>query len=777
MAEIKLPSSPTLTGLRVVDASRDLAGQVATHLLAEAGADVVRVQPGDGSVMAELHPHGAATWDRSKTLVDLHLDAVAERRQLHPLLEHADVFVHTWSSAEATALGLGDEDLRRALPGLIIGSAPGYPPGHPDEDKGASELLVNARLGLLDEQQGFRDGPIFIRYPYASWGAAYLLTGGLLVKVLSSDRQGGGGGTVHTSLLQGALVHAALYWQRSEPSTWTDEHTLPKLDGQSFLSIFECADGRWLQLVGAFTKTEAVAEQLAKLGRDEMAGTRVTTTSRDDWVEVFKTLGSAEWLEKLGREDIACMPILEPGEVFGQEQARANGYAVEVEDEVHGTAVQVGYPISMDRPARLGLTPRPARDVESVIAGWSPREERAEAKPVELAPENSARPLAGVRVLDFGAFVAGPMASQCLADLGADVIKVEPLAGERGRDINQFAACQRGKRALALDLRHPDAAKVRERLLGQADVVVHNLRATAAKKLGLDPRTIHAVNPDAVVVSISGYGTDGPWRDLPAYDPTALAVSGAEYMLAGEGNRPAWLRNSAMDVQTGLMGFIAAVLGLLERKRSGRGVALSTSLLATAAMTSSETMLVDGQPLPLPEADQAQTGIDWWHRIYPTADGWIAVDASDGDSRGRLLSGLSVSSPVEVAARMAELDTHAVVSRLEASGVPVEIVARQAGEAFLERELGRAGGLADRLTDTRHGVIEIPAGFWNADGVVGVRAAGHLPAVGEHSREILAGLGFVLDDVDRLVLDGVVRQADDLPTSVSGDRPTIAARG
>lgn len=743
---------PILAGLRVLDLSTGLAGAVATNLLAELGADVVKVVGTAEDPAATLHPHGHQVWNRSKEVVELDL-AGPERERLTPLLAHADVVVHSWTTAEAAALDLPAATLVDRHPRLVVAGVTAYPPGHPDEETNSSELLVLARLGALDEQQGLRDGPIYLRYPFASWGAAYLLAGGIVAQLLERRRTGRGT-VLHTSLLQGALVPAALYWQRAEdPPQWMLDHTLPKLDAPPFHAVFECADGRWIQLVGGFTKTEVVARQLAAVGREDLVGTRVTADTRQDWEPVFRTLTADEWLAGLWAEDTACMPVLQPGEVLGIEQSRANGYVAELDDPELGRHIQAGHPIaSTPPPAPRGARPTPA-DLDAVEARWAlvarpPSSDTGE-------PPTGDGPLAGVRVLDFGAYVAGPLGAQCLADFGADVIKVEPLTGEKARRINQYTGCQRGKRSLALDLRHPQAAEVRERLLASADVVLHNVRPAAAKKLGIDDETVHRINPRAVVVTVTGYGPEGAWGSLPAFDPTALALSGVEHLIAGPGQRPIWLRNSSMDAQTGLVAFVAALLGLEQRERTGRGTSLATSLLGVAVMASSETVVVDGKPLPIAEVDPAQLGVAWWHRLYRTADGWVAVDATADSARGALAA-LSPDGPDALEQHLEQQTTADALAALAAAHVPATQVAIDARDAFFDEELGRGSGLVARMASTPFGWMETPGGYWSrGDGSV-VREAEGLAGIGEHTAEVLRDLGYGDDDVARLAEEGVV---------------------
>src|SRR5579862_5879284 len=158
-----------LAGTRVVDCSEGLAGPVATLLLAEAGADVIKVEPPGGDhARAGL---GFLTWNRSKRSVVLDLERPEDRGRLDDLLGGADVFVHGFTPSRAVALGLDDATLGARHPHLVTSAIRAWPAGHPSAEGPSDDLLVSARLGLCDEQLGHRPGPIFLRFPFGSWCA------------------------------------------------------------------------------------------------------------------------------------------------------------------------------------------------------------------------------------------------------------------------------------------------------------------------------------------------------------------------------------------------------------------------------------------------------------------------------------------------------------------------------------------------------------------------------------------------------------------------------
>ncbi|MFI5053714.1 MAG: CoA transferase, partial [Acidimicrobiia bacterium] len=229
-----------LQGVRVLDLCEDIAGPVATLLLAEAGADVVKVEPPSGSP-GRSHP-GFRTWNRSKRSVVLDLDDETDRARFGDLLATTDVLVHQFGPTRAAELGLDDASLSGAYPDLITSSVLSWPANHVSADLPVDELLAAARFGLCDEQQGYRDGPILVRAPVGSWCAAYLAATGILARLIARGRTGRAG-PAHTSLVQGMMAPMTMHWSRAETPSPVMALGMPK---GTPAALFECGDGVWV---------------------------------------------------------------------------------------------------------------------------------------------------------------------------------------------------------------------------------------------------------------------------------------------------------------------------------------------------------------------------------------------------------------------------------------------------------------------------------------------------------------------------------------------------
>ena len=189
-------------------------------------------------------------------------------------------------------------------------------------------------------------------------------------------------------------------------------------------------------------------------------------------------------------------------------------------------------------------------------------------------------PLAGIKVADFSALIPGPFTTAILADLGADVVKVEPPRGDSGRSLLPavFHAVNRNKRSIALDLKHPDAKSVIARLARWTDIVIESNRPGVTERLGIDYASLSALNPGLIYCSLSGFGQNGPGRAKPGHDIGYVGASGGLSYPGSWLGRPARSSIPIADMQGGSFGTIAILAALHERNRSGKGAELDLSL-------------------------------------------------------------------------------------------------------------------------------------------------------------------------------------------------------
>jgi crotonobetainyl-CoA:carnitine CoA-transferase CaiB-like acyl-CoA transferase len=747
-----------LDGIRVVDLSDGIAGPVATLLLAETGADVVMVEPPEGAASRSMP--GFRTWNRSKRSVVLDVDSDDGRAALDALLAAADGVVHNFGPARARALALDDEALARTHPHLIACSVLSWPANHVDADRPVDELLAAARLGILDEQYGYRDGPVFLRVPIGNWGAVWNAAAGIVARLLVRERTGRAG-PAHTSLVQGALVPMAMHWRQCEKASPSLEWGMPKTN--TMATLFECADGVWIHHMGRTEQSPLMDEVIEEIGAPEMVSAEQTGTlrpgyAREVYVEAFLRRPSKDWLEDFWAHDVPVQPAVPIGEIFGDEQARVNEYVLELDDPVAGHITVAGLPLTITPPQQVrGPAPDLGAHTDEVLAEWQPRPHPADNTNNATTGAAQRWPLEGVKVLDLGNFLAGPFGPMQLADLGADVIKLESAAGDPMRHVEwSFVGCQRGKRSIAIDLKSPDARPALEALVKWADVVHHNLRMPAAQRLGLDYESVRAMNPDVIYCHTSSYGPAGPRADWPGYDQLFQSSCGWEVAGAGEGNPPMWHRLGFCDHLCAMASVVGTLLALYHRDRTGDAQRIAASLLGSGVLTNSETYVdADGQLMPVPTLDHEQCGIAPGYRIVPVADGWVAIAARDDAQLASLCTVAGVDDAGAAAAALRDRQVDDVVDALTTAGVPAERVREQQKDAFFSSPDNRAARLVAEYDHPLYGAMAQPGAFW-AFGDLDVRLDKAPPALGEHSVEILEEVGFSREEIERLLSAGVV---------------------
>ena len=251
--------------------------------------------------------------------------------------------------------------------------------------------------------------------------------------------------------------------------------------------------------------------------------------------------------------------------------------------------------------------------------------------------------LEGVTLIDFGQYLAGPFGPMILGDLGADVIKVEPVTGDGMRMATKpFFGCQRGKRDIALNIKTDQGLEIAQKLIAKADVVHHNMTRGVATKLGIDYAACRAIRPDIVYCNTYAYGLAEPLGKFGGLDPLYQAAAGLEYEAGAthEGNAPLYYRFGMCDASNALLSIVGVLLALFHRQRTGEGQELWTSLLDGGVIFSSDVFLADGKPWDRPRLDRDLTGLSALYRLYRTQDDdWIMI-AAIKDSEWEALCGV-----------------------------------------------------------------------------------------------------------------------------------------
>jgi crotonobetainyl-CoA:carnitine CoA-transferase CaiB-like acyl-CoA transferase len=787
--ETPAPSGP-LSGLRVLDCSHGTAGPRVTAVLADYGAEVVWVERPGGDVLRRREPAAVSVLGRGKRSVTVDLADVAERRILLEQMPRFDVFVESWRPGKAAELELGYETLAASNPALIYCSISGFGQSGSLRDVPGFEPLVHALAGTMAEQAGHRDGPIFQGLPFASIGAGYLGAIGVLA-ALYRRQEDGRGRWVETSLLDGALAYHNMLWGESDASVARGTAQLSLRQGTSGTRLitrtFECSDGQYLGVhtgaVGAFgrlMKVLGLDDRIAPSPDGMDIGKPLTPDQQSiletETFRLFLSRPRSYWLEKLLEADVCAIEHLHPTEVFDQAQARHNDMVFEIDDPVLGRIEQVGpaAKFALHPPAR----PRPCPPAGGDGSGASaiPPGDPWLLRPSSEGQATNKPLLDGVTILDLGAYYAGPYSSRLLADLGADVIKLEPTQGDQLRGLERpFFSAQAGKRSLAADLKAPELSPVVERLLAWAQVVHHNMRPGAAERLGLDYETVTGVNPDVIYLYAPGWGATGPHMTRQSFAPMLSGYVGVSFEVAGRFNEPMPSCGNE-DPGNGLVGAVAILMALLGKRRHGQGQYVENPQL-NAAMAHMAHIVRDaaGEAIGAGRLDTLQMGFSALERLYRTSDGWLCLVAH----RDRDLHAVAKVTGVEIlgdnrfadepSRRQHDYDlggllegafetrpTKQVLGELLELGVPAaEPVGPNMHALMNDPEHRRSGRIAE-VAHPRLGMVRELGPLVRVSGCEQVphRLA---PELGEHSESILAEFGFHETAIALLKEKGTVR--------------------
>ena len=394
-------------------------------------------------------------------------------------------------------------------------------------------------------------------------------------------------------------------------------------------------------------------------------------------------------------------------------------------------------------------------------------------------------PLSGMRVIELAHIMAGPVCGLMLADMGAEVIKVEKLDGDDTRrtvppaiagESAAYMMMNRGKRGISLDLKDPDGIAVLRRLLRGADALIENYRGGTMERLGIGYDTLREEFPALIYCSLSGFGRTGPYADRAGFDLVAQGMSGLMSVTGeGPGRPPMKCGPPVTDITAGILAAMGVLAAYANRLKTGRGQAVDTSLFE-AGIThtywqSAISMATGVAPGPMGSAHPLNAP----YEAFETEDGWITIGAANQTNWLRLLAVLDaealatdprfalnrdrMANRVALAATLAPIflgaSSDAWLARLEAGGVPagpvLDVAAMHRDPQTLAREMVVAveHPRAGRMT-----TLGLPVKFSETPG----RVHGPAPLLGEQSRAILSEAGYSDSDIDGLIERGVVRE-------------------
>lgn len=660
-AEVDKP----LAGVRALDFGQYVAGPAAAMMLADQGADVVRVDPPGGPMWSTP---ANAMLNRGKRSIVLNLKGTDDADAARRLVASADVMIENFRPGVMERLGLGPEAMTSLNPRLVYLSLPGF--SRCDERRGlqAWEGVVASAVGMYMDMGMNRRlrglVPSYTPLPVASAYAASLGALAVSVALLARARHGCGDiieVPLASAVLEGLVFNGmhidnlperylSLREREMERRTLASEPmdmSLEQLDKllDPFYQNYFCKDGRPFyvccsghgghvrRLLEAFDlwellKAEGLPTEDPYLSTREWApGTECTINAyplSQGWTdrirellrEAFAKKTSSEWEEFFAEHDVPGAAQRTCEEWLSAPHALESALVVAVNDSRYGSMKQAGVHVWLEglRDQYAHLAPAHALDADrEEILGSLPQSDDmgvlSELKRLdqrERERDTESLPLANVRILDLTNVIAGPTIGAMLARFGADVIKIDPPRPTFDPTCTVIFGLStgRGKRSLLLDLGQPEGQEALRRLVETADAVLFNGVNRQLKHLGLDLETLKKFNPQIVLCQFSAYGgpTPGPLSEHLGYDDLVQASTGIMTRFGGSLDTPEEHAHvGTIDVLAGFIGAYAVVLGLLERDRSNQPVQVYTSLAAAGQLLQAPFMYDFPGRLPFDE--------------------------------------------------------------------------------------------------------------------------------------------------------------------------------
>jgi crotonobetainyl-CoA:carnitine CoA-transferase CaiB-like acyl-CoA transferase len=789
-----------LDGMTILDLSEGPAGALATMLLCDHGARVIRVVD-----IYETAPRrdGYLVWDRGKECVQLDLSRIEPPRQgdrssapagqaasedptdiYARLVRNADVLVEDFSASSGRQHLVHADWLAALNPCLIHCSITAYGKYGPLKDEPPIDDLVMARAGILSTQPGFRPGPVHVVHPLPSVGAALLAAQGIAAALLAREKTGLGR-TVETSLLAGALLyHPKVTGEKLATHVFQSNPA----GSAPFYSLYECADGEWVQLGcvhEGFIQTAAGIMGIKEVLNDPKYGNgRLPKTPEADQelrtiiAQAVRTKPYETWAQIFEQADVPYARVRTTEESMDDPQVQVNAMLIDLQDPEVGRIAQMGVPVQLSATPGDVKGPRmlPGNQPAYLPAEGPNIQSPSPGQPSQAGPFEP--PLTGVRVLEITNLIAGPTAGRLLADLGADVVKMEPLEGDISRPIGRtyFFNLNANKRSLSVNTRTPEGKEVAQRVAATSDVLLANLRPHATERMGIGLDVMRRLNPRLIETHVTGFGWDGPYALRPGIDPLAQALMGLSRAQGAPGNPPVFYSQLApTDFTAGAMGALGTILALFVRERTGRGQRVDTNLLNGGILLSSGWFAqYQGRPTR-PLADTGQYGLNAFHRLYKARDGWLYVVADTPEAHQALGRALNyedllrehsdaptgchaADTPLAhaLAVSFAALRLDESLARLQAAGVPCAPAVSGHSEVFLHDPHAAAN---DMVATYQHPLLgqQLVARHYIRFGHTEVLQGRPTPLLGEHTSEVLQDVGFTESTIAELYAKGLVK--------------------
>ncbi len=814
------------TGLTVLDFSLGMPGALCSLVLADYGAEVIKVEPPGGDPF-RFQP-AWISWNRGKKGIVLDLTTAEGREQAIQLAANADVLVESFRPGDMAGWGLDYDALSQLYPRLVYCSITGFGQKGPLRRVPGYEGVVAAKAGrmLNLEGQTNRDGPVYSAVNTGSWHASQAAVRGILGALRVRDLCGRGQ-WVQTSIVQtlasphdnnvgdGGLVNMQL--RRRDPERFPARPRGRGLSSIGYVPV-RTADGAWLQ--HANQRVPHIQGHLKAIGlgpllEDErfarVPGINFENQEllRREILEKQREKIADQWMEiYLEDGNIAAEPYRTSVQAMDHPAVVANGTVVTIDDPRVGPMRTLA-PL-VDLKETPGEPSGPAPDVGQHNAEVldSPQLRSPAANGASPGADAPSHPLSGITVLDLATIQAGPYGAALLADLGARVIKVDATDRrlDEGRRSTSVAIADArtyaGKEGIQIDLQTPEGKEIIHKLIAKADVLSHNFRLGVPERLQVDWETCRKINPRMIHVWMATYGEHGPHARRPGAHPIPGAIMGGAMRQMGRGMPPPpeqvmdveetveatrWLMKSnwGPDQNTSPAVATAVMLGLRAREATGQGQPIELTMLNANAWTNADEYYDHADRPPIAMPDEEIHGLHALYRLYRCREGWVFLGCllqheweafCNAVQREDLLTDHRFATPE---ARQANDD--ALVGEISAifAGraaaeweeflTAADVGCVQADEAvegdfYADHPHARANELSVEVEHPHVGKYRRYGGLVEFSLTPGIYRTSI--QVGQHTRPLLRELGYADHEIEELGAAGVVQWAD---PSVGGE--------
>jgi crotonobetainyl-CoA:carnitine CoA-transferase CaiB-like acyl-CoA transferase len=783
-----------LDGLRVVDMAAGKA-ELCGRVLADLGADVVRVEPPDGVPSRSMPPfHGdhslyfqVRNFNKRSAVVDLRTDT--GRHRLLGLLARADVWIETTRPGSLAQIGLDPLLLVERFPHLIVASITDFGQTGPYRDYEATDDVLAAMGGEIFRSGVVGKPPLLVPGSFA-YDVSGVISAFAILCAYWQRRASKNGQHLDVSILE--CVAQVTDWSLpnfSARALSTQPYTEVRAGSGIVYPLYPCADGYVRLIILSPRQWHAMRDWLGNpefLGDPHWDTLLGRMSIQEDildplYEELFSTMGMAELSAEAQQRGIVMTPVMHPRAVLEAEhyRFRRSFSEVELDDGAKGAMPSGMLELDGKRIGFRQAAPAIGQHDGEVEALWSERNLPAGGNGLATR-----LPLAGLRVVDFGHGGVGVEAASMLAQYGAEVIKIESrtypdfIRLVSGSEMSpSFASTSRSKQSLGINIKTSEGLMLIKELIRQSDVVIENNSTGTMDEVGLGYEALKAVNPGIVMISSQLMGSSGPWSNWLGYGPSTRTAGGMTWLWNyPDGDRPPGAAVIFPDHLVGRLGAVAALAGLARRERTGQGGHFETAQVETVLAMMAQYFLKEsldpGSVQPL--GNRREQGAPWG--VYQCAgeERWCVITCRHDDDWANLRKALGdpdwalgdeLSTATGRRAHHDEIDRHisawtatrsdrTAMEILQSFGVPAGMMT-YASDQPADPHLQARGYLA-HIDQPGVGpiILEGPAFYGSAMDRPVITAA---PALGEHTRPIARQLLGLSDErIDELISAGVL---------------------